>query len=265
LTNILFSDAFHLTFAAFAIRMLAPHLVALATTYALLRWHFRHQLPRRFEGDSLPDARTVVPSRAYFVACVAVLVVVLVGYFLAPLVGVEPYAVAFAGGGLLAVAAVVTRRIRVAAFRELSWDLFPFVVGLFIAVRALENLGIVGESSGWLAQVPPGSIEKLLAAAGTTALASNVMNNLPAALIARSVLRVSHAHTGTVLAALIGANAGSIVTPFGSLATMLVLGIARREREEVRAAQVMLLGAWTAPIIVCAATLALSFAIRLMR
>jgi arsenical pump membrane protein len=34
LTNILFADAFHLTFAAFASRMIAPQLVALITTFA---------------------------------------------------------------------------------------------------------------------------------------------------------------------------------------------------------------------------------------
>jgi len=32
LTNILFADAFHLTFATFAIRMIGPQIVALITT-----------------------------------------------------------------------------------------------------------------------------------------------------------------------------------------------------------------------------------------
>jgi Na+/H+ antiporter NhaD/arsenite permease-like protein len=41
------------------------------------------------------------------------------------------------------------------------------------------------------------------------------------------------AHTGTVLAALVGADVGSMVTPFGSLATMLVLALARRDGHQV--------------------------------
>jgi arsenical pump membrane protein len=123
LTNILFADAFHLTFAAFASRMIVPQLVALVTTYALLRWHFRRDLPARFDGESLPEPASAVPNRAYFLVCVAVLAVVLVGYFLAPLAGLEPYAIAFAGSGVLAIAGAATGRVRIRAAGELSWGL----------------------------------------------------------------------------------------------------------------------------------------------
>ena len=265
LTNILFADAFHLTFAAFASRMIVPQLVALVTTYALLRWHFRRDLPARFDGESLPEPASAVPNRAYFLVCVAVLAVVLVGYFLAPLAGLEPYAIAFAGSGVLAIAGAATGRVRIRAAGELSWGLFPFVAGLFVAVQGLENLGIVGVSSGWLASMRPGSPEKLLAAAGATAFASNIMNNLPAALVARSVLLNSHAHTGTILAALVGADAGPMVAPFGSLATMLVLALARREGEEVRTGGLVMFGLWAAPVIVVATALALALSFALAR
>jgi arsenical pump membrane protein len=265
LTNILFADAFHLTFAAFAARMVAPQIVALATTYALLRRQFRRQIAEHFDGESLPEPASVVPNRAYFLVCVTVLVVVLIGYFLAPLVRIEPYVIAFAGTGVLAIAGAASGRVRIRAVSELSWGVFPFVVGLFVAVQGLENLGIIGLSSGWLAHMRPGSPEKFLAAAGATAFASNIMNNLPAALIARSVLLASHADTGTVLAALIGADVGPIVTPFGSLATMLVLALARREGEEVRSGRLVILGLWAAPAIVVATTLALGLALSLAR
>jgi arsenical pump membrane protein len=111
----------------------------------------------------------------------------------------------------------------------------------------------------------PGSPQKLLAAAGATAIASNLVNNLPAALIARSVLLTSHAHMGTVLASLIGADAGPMVTPFGSLATMLVLAFARRDGVEVRAGRLVLLGLWAVPVIVVLATLALALTFALVR
>jgi arsenical pump membrane protein len=265
LTNILFADAFHLTFAAFAARMLAPQVVALATTYALLRLCFRRDLPDRFDAASLPEARTVLPSRPYFLACVAVLALVLVGYFLAPLFDLEPYVVAFAGGAVLAIAGAATGRVRWTAAGELAWGVFPFVAGLFIAVRGLENLGIVGASAAWLSRFEPGSPAELLAASGATAVASNLMNNLPAALIARSVLQVSQPGAGAVLAALVGADAGSIVTPFGSLATMLVLAIARRAGEDVRDGRVIRLGLVSAPVIMLSTTLALAAVLAISR
>jgi arsenical pump membrane protein len=265
LTNILFADTFHLTFAAFASRMIAPQIVALITTYAILRWHFRRELPNYFDGESLPEPASVVPNRAYFLVSVTVLVVVLVGYFLAPIARLEPYVIAFAGSGVLMIAGAATKRVRIRTAGELSWDLFPFVVGLFVAVQGLENLGLVGVASQWLAHMRPGSPENLFAAAGATALASNIMNNLPAALIARSVLLGSHAHTGTVLAALVGTDVGPMITPFASLATMLVLALARREGEEVRTRAFVMLGLWAVPLIVVATAIALALNIALAR
>ena len=265
LTNLLFADAFHQTFAAFAARMIVPQLAALAATYAILRWHFRHHLPSAFDAESLPEPASVVPHRPYFLVCVAVLAAVLICYFLAPLMGVEPYVFAFAASAVLALAGMANGRVHIGFVRELAWDLFPFVVGLFIAVQGLENLGIVGASSRWLEEMRPGSPQQLLAAAGATAFASNIVNNLPAALIARSVLLLSHAQMGAVLAALIGANVGPMITPFGSLATMLVLAFARRDGEEVRAGQLVRLGLWAVPVIVALTTLALALTFALVR
>jgi len=258
LTNLLFADAFHQTFAAFAARMILPQIVALVTTYAILRWHFRRDLPSVFSTKSLPDPASVVPNHTYFLVCITVLVAVLVGYFLAPLLGLEPYVFAFAACAVLLFAGMANGRVHIRFVREIAWDLFPFVIGLFIAVQGLENLGIVGVSSRWLAEMSPGTPQMLLATAGATAFASNIVNNLPAALIARSVLLSAHAHTGTVLAALIGSNAGPMITPFGSLATMLVLALARRDGEEVHTGQLVLLGLWAVPVIVVLTALSLS-------
>jgi arsenical pump membrane protein len=265
LTNLLFADAFHQTFAAFAARMIVPQLVALVTTYAILRWHFRRDLPSGFDGESLPEPTSVVPNRPYFLVCVTVLVAVLICYFLAPLLGLEPYVFAFAASAVLAVAAMANGRVHIRVVRELAWDLFPFVIGLFIAVQGLENLGIVSVSSGWLAEMRPGSPQRLLTVAGAIAFASNIVNNLPAALIARSVLLRSHAHMSTVLAALIGANVGPMITPFGSLATMLVLAFARRDGEEVHTRQLVMLGLWAVPVILLLTTLALALTFALVR
>jgi arsenical pump membrane protein len=125
LTNILFADAFHLTFSTFALRMLGPQLVALGTAYALLRWHFRRELPAHFETEALPDPASVVPSRGYFFCCVTVLVVVLIGYFVAPLLGVQPCVIAFASSGILTIAGAATGRLRIRAFGEKHFEHLP--------------------------------------------------------------------------------------------------------------------------------------------
>jgi Na+/H+ antiporter NhaD/arsenite permease-like protein len=82
--------------------------------------------------------------------------------------------------------------VRIRSIGELSWNAFPFVIGLFITMQGLENLGMVELASAWLACIRVESPMNLLATAGVTGLASNVMSNLPAAMIAkvRSYTRV---------------------------------------------------------------------------
>ncbi len=263
LTNILFADTFQLGFALFTARMLGPQVVALGVTYAWLRWSFRRELPARFDPAPLPSPASTVPNRGYFVACVVVLVAVLVGYFLAPLVALEPYAVAFLGVAVLLVAGGLTRQVRARAVTEVLWGVFPFVVGLFVAVRGVVNLGFSPAIAGWLAALRGGDTLAMLTTSAVTAAASNVMNNLPAALLMRGILHDAHVHAGPVFAALVGANAGPVVTPFGSLATMLVLALARRDGVTVPMRSVVGLGVVLSPIVVLLSTLAAaaSFAI----
>jgi Na+/H+ antiporter NhaD/arsenite permease-like protein len=49
-----------------------------------------------------------------------------------------------------------------------------------------------------------------------------------------------------------------MITTFGSLATMLVLALARRDGEEVHTGQLVLLGLWAVPVIVVLTALSLS-------
>jgi arsenical pump membrane protein len=258
LTNILFADAFHWTFALFAARMVAPQLVALAVTYTWLRWSFRRDVAVHFAETSLPPPASVVPSRPYFVVTLGVLLSVLAGYFLAPLVDVEPYAVAFGGVAVLAVAGRITRRVSAHVLHEISLGLFPFVIGLFIAVRAVENLGISGPVAAWIGGLPGGLLGRMLGTAGVGALASNAMNNLPAALLMRSILHDLPVHGAPAFAALVGVDAGPVVTPYGSLATMLVVTLARREGVEVSTRALVGHGLVLAPVVVLLTTLALA-------
>lgn len=235
LTNLIVADAIHVSFARYTLAMALPQLVALATTYALLRWRFRAQLARRFPVPPPPEIR----DRRAFRWAVGVLIAVLVGYFVAPLVGLEPYVVAFAGAAVLAIVGKTPLR----ACREISWSVFPLSIGLFVAVRAVERLGL------------PAPMGSPWAAAATTTVASNVVNNLPVALFAKSAIHAGELHVAG--AALVGTNIGAMILPFGSLATLLVLAIARRHGARVTARQLIATSVWLVPIVVAATLLAL--------
>ena len=257
LTNLLFTGAFGLPFGGFALRMLLPQCAALLTNYALFRWYFRADLPEKFSGDDLEDPQTVVADAGYFRAAVAVLGLVLAGYFAAPFAHLPPYTVGFAGCLALAVWGVRARQVDWTLLREVSWPVFPFVVGLFVVIGGVENLGLTGQIASWLAGLNTHPLAGMAAMAGGAGLASNVVNNIPAALLARSVLQQSHAHAPLVYAALLGTNIGPNLTLSGSLATLLVLTSARKKGEDIRALDFFKVGLLVTPLTLLAAVLAL--------
>jgi len=262
LTNLLFTGAFALPFGGFALRMILPQCVALLTNYVLFRWLFRADLPLSFLGDDLPDPETVVPHQGYFKAAVGVLGLVLVGYFAAPFFRLPPYAVALAGGLILAVWGARAGRVKWEGLHEVSWPVFPFVAGLFVVIGGVENLGLTGRAAAWLSGLDSHPLAGVAAMAGGAGLASNVVNNIPAALLARTVLQQAHAHPPLIYAALLGTNIGPNVTLSGSLATLLVLTAARKKGEDVRALDFLKVGLLVTPLTPLAALLALWLSFR---
>lgn len=265
LTNLLFASTFHFSFHAYAARMILPQLVALAANYALFRRAFRDELPPRFDPAELPDPESVVPHRGYFRAATAALGVVLIGYFVAPHYGVTPYAIAFALAAPLFVYAFASKQASLALFRELSWGVFPFVLGLFVVVRAVDKLGLTEIAAAWLTHTHLAAPLDVLVPAGATAVASNLINNLPAALLARGVLTAAHAPDPSVYGALLGANIGPNITIFGSLATILVLSEARKKGEDLGGMDILRVGIVVTPLVLLAASLVLSATYALVR
>ena len=264
LTNLLFTGAFGLPFGGFVLRMALPQCAALLTNYFLFRWLFRSDLPEQFSLADLPEPKSVVPNAGYFRVAVAVLGLVLLGYFAAPLVHVPPYAVGFAGCLVLAVAGVHAGCVDKGLLREVSWPVFPFVIGLFVVIGGVENLGLPGHLATWLGRLDEHPLAQLAAVVGGTALASNIVNNIPAALLTRGVLQQSHASLPLVYGALLGTNIGPNLTLAGSLATLLVLTAARKKGEAISAFDFLKVGLLVTPLSLLTASLALWLSFRIV-
>jgi arsenical pump membrane protein len=118
--------------------------------------------------------------------------------------------------GVLVIAFAVRKRSAL-QWRLVPWRLLVFVVGLFLVVETINQIGLdslvhnlIGDDDGVLGA---------FRAAGTGAALSNLVNNLPAYVAGESVTPVGN-HT-QLLALLIGTNVGPIITPWASLATLL--------------------------------------------
>lgn len=257
LTNLLFQSAFQFSFGAFALRMALPQIAAVAVNYTLFRRLFRRQLPKTFDPGELPTPASVLPDVPYFRGAVVVLLGVLVGYFVGSLCGVPPYLIALAGCGVLLGWGAIRRRLSRAILRDISWPLFPFVVGLFVLIRGVENLGLARYAAEGLALAGHHPLAQIMAAAFGAGLGANVVNNIPMALLAISVLRQAHAGAAAQYGALLGCNLGPNLTLAGSLATMLVITSARKKGEDIGAGDFFRAGLVTTPLLLLAASLAL--------
>jgi arsenical pump membrane protein len=146
--------------------------------------------------------------------------------------------------------------LKPAWFLELPVGIFPFVAGLFVLVRAVENLRLEGPAVVWLER-PHSTLALLAGTTGATAVLSNALNNLPAVLLARSVLDAAAAPPPAVYGTLLGANVGPCLGVYGSLATVLVLDAARRRGLDVRGMELARLGLWLTPLLLLAGGAAL--------
>jgi len=225
LTNLLL--AAHVPAARFARAMWLPQLVTLALLWLGLRLLCRHELRPVHAPEKLPRASAVVVDRPFFLAACGVLVLLVVGYFAGPPLGIPVWATAFGGVALLGAVGLGRQRLGRPGTTHLSLGVFPFVLGLFALVQAVENLGLQRPLVEWLGRPRP-AWEGLAAIAGVGTLSSSALNNLPAALLVRTLLGELAAPESWTHAALLGTNVGSCLTPHGTLATLLVLSAAAR-------------------------------------
>ncbi|MFJ9371185.1 SLC13 family permease [Nocardia sp. NPDC101769] len=227
LTNLLAADRVALSATGFAARMWLPQGLSILITMACLWWWYWRRSQRGGERYVVPepirpvDLRERVLLYASGGACVLFVVAI-------PFVGDR-----------IGIAATVAAAIALVAFAiydrsALRWSLFPwqllvFVSGLFLVVPTLSRYGLsdlvdrlIGTDTSGLG---------VFRAVGAGAALSNIVNNLPAYTAGEAV--IGPGERNQLLALLIGANIGPVVTPWASLATLLCLEFCRTHEVKV--------------------------------
>jgi len=191
--------------------------VAVIVPMAMVALIFRKDLSKRYA--SVPVQRMRVAGTSGAAASVdrvllGTSALVLAALLPALVVGLPVWLPSSIAALVLAVVFVVRRR-SVLRITLIPWSLLLFSAGLFLAMEALQNLGLpvlLTALAG--AGNAPGDLFRL---AGTSMVGSNLVNNLPAYLALEPVAD----STPRLLAVLIGANVGPLITPWASLATLL--------------------------------------------
>lgn len=227
----------------FAALMWPAAVASVGVTVAVIAVGFRRSLRGRYRlGPAEPIAHRGLLVLAT-VVCAA----------LGPafLLGVDVFVASAIGAAILVIACAVARR-DLLTWRLLPWPLVLGVSVLFVLVQLAHDHGlstVLGVAAGHGESWPA-----LLRMAGLGGLGANVLDNLPTYL----ALEPTAADAPLRLAALlVGVNAGPLITPWASLATLLWADRCRKAGVTVSWGRFALRGLVVAPLVVLAAVSAL--------
>ncbi len=226
--------------AAFAL----PSLIAIGATFAVLALVSRRDLRGAITGP-IESTKLGAGGRVALGGIATTAVVLLVTSALGAPLGTMTCG---CGVAALAIACLRERAACAAVLGAVSWTVLLLVAGLFVLVSGLDATGLLNETQHGaeiLLTWPPAF--SLLGAAGVTAAASNVMNNLPAGLIAGSSVATLSGHQAFRAAVAIGIDLGPNLSVTGSLATVLWLIALRREQIAVDTWTFLRVGALVMP------------------
>jgi arsenical pump membrane protein len=151
----------------------------------------------------------------------------------------------------VATAILVLPRSRtgvVSVLRDIAWGVLPLVAGLFVLVEALEKTGVTDALAGALRELGQHAATLAAGVSGVVlGVGCNLVNNLPAGLVAGRVVEAAKVAEPVRAAVLIGVDLGPNLSVTGSLATILWLTALRREGQQVSAGAFLKLGALVMP------------------
>jgi Na+/H+ antiporter NhaD/arsenite permease-like protein len=233
--NILIASLSGISYGRFAAALAPVAVIAVIIDLAVLTLVFRRTL-----GIPFAVARTAVrPRGSLRVAFVA---------------GASPAVAALVGASLMLLTrAVNPKRL----YARIDWSLLALFTGLFVVVAGVERVGLAGRLLRLLEPLHPESEWGLTA---ITALLSNVVSNVPAVMVLKSLIpHLPHPERAWLTLAMASTLAGNLTLP-GSMATIIVVERARsRGHVAITFVDFMKVGAPTAVVSLAAGAAWLAF------
>lgn len=236
-------------------RFALPSLASIVLTYVALRWMNRQALSLPVKAEVEPaELSTTGQMTAWGI--VVMILTLLVASALAMPLGMPT----FAAASLVTMAVLCKKRASpLPMLKSLSWSVLLLVAGLFVLVEGVARSGLIQALSEALRSAAVASpMSTAWGASAVVALACNLVNNLPAGLMAGAAVAGAGVTTHVQSAIAIGIDLGPNLSVTGSLATILWLIAIRREGENVSAWQFLRVGMVAMPLALIGALAALS-------
>ena len=227
-----------------------PAIASIVVTWGVLALLFRGELAAPVEsGTGVP--RLSGTGRLAAVGIVGVVLAMLAASALGFPLGAPTLIAALAAIGGVQLS---KREAPWGLLQHVSWSVLALVAGLFVLVAGVVQTGLVAAlTEGLRAAAHAAPRATAWGAGAVVAFASNLMNNLPAGLVAGTAANSGAMPDGVRSAIAIGIDLGPNLSVTGSLATILWLVALRREGEHVSAWQFLRVGIVAMPLALVAA------------
>jgi Na+/H+ antiporter NhaD/arsenite permease-like protein len=199
------------------------HLGPVAVAGLIVNWAVIHRIYLRGPIDNVEVSDALAAPEFQQTSLrrkpVVVLAIVLAGF----LGGVSPAMVASLGAAALLITRTVEPR---RVYDEVDWGLLVFFVGLFIIVAGADRAGL---TAMLLRPMQIWNLHGLPIFVATTAALSNIVSNVPAVMLLRTLVpNLPDPHTGWLALAMSSTLAGNL-TITGSVANIIVVERAAAE------------------------------------
>jgi len=225
-------------------RYALPSALSIIATYVVLRWTQRQLLQDGISSAiEVPELSRGGKMAAWGIAATVAVLLAASAFDLQ--LGLPT----FLAGVTTAILVLLRSRCGpMTVLKNVSWGVLPLVAGLFVLVEALERTG----ATTGLARLLNDGVQRSATLAAwvsgvALALGCNLVNNLPAGLVAGRVVELARVPEHVRAAVLIGVDLGPNLSVTGSLATILWLAALRREGLRVSAWSFLKVGALVMP------------------
>ncbi|ADG07736.1 arsenic transporter [Kyrpidia tusciae] len=260
LANLIALNIVGLDLNTYAAMMFVPSMIGIAVISLLLYLYFRKEIPNKISIAPEPPLPPPPPRKAkhhhpvrhpdpphqlrlrtgepvdwwMFRICIAIVIFVRAGFFLFSGLGIPIEWIAVVGAWLLI--AVRWYRNKMGALdiiKKTPWHILVFAFTMYVIVYGLHNSGltmIIVEHLRGL--VTTNHLSASLVMGAFLTLLSNMCNNLPSVMVGTLALKQMGLDTHTLqiayLASIIGSDVGALITPMGTLATLIWMFILRK-------------------------------------
>jgi Na+/H+ antiporter NhaD/arsenite permease-like protein len=208
--NIVIGSLSHIPYGAFAAALAPIAVVGLIICAVLIAISYRSEF---FTHDNFERVEVSTHYHGPLMTkSILVMAVMVVLFFF----GQPPAKVAIVGGAYL----LLTRRVKPEkVYIEIDWPLLVMFVGLFIVVGGFEKVAITPSVIAW---IDGQHLDNIIGLASVTAVLSNLVSNVPAVLLLKSIVPNLHDSQRAWLVVAMAATLAGNFTLVGSVANLIV-------------------------------------------